>query len=116
MNRWTDAELEWPEILVTVTQALGAETDRGGELRARLLLRHKAEKEARRADISFNEGRQSAMTPERFESRMRSVRPLARGDYVAAHRMAADLLCEMLIQLGYGHGVAEFKKLQECYA
>ena len=113
---WREDELKWPQLLWTTAHALRSDVDPGGELRSRLLGRHSDETEARRADQSFKRCSQSAMTPERFKLRMREVSTLADGERKMVHWLADDLLCEMLIQLGYGDGVVMFKSLVRRYA
>ncbi len=54
-----------------------------------------------------------AMTPADFAAKMQAIENQedVSQDYEVTHSNADDLLCEMLIQLGYGDGVEIYKKL-----
>lgn len=48
------------------------------------------------------------MTPSEFAVELRRIEEKYDGDPEAAHARADDLLCEVLISLGYGEGVGVF--------
>ena len=53
------------------------------------------------------------MTPDEFTEAMRSCEG---GDIEANHAAADDLLCQILIELGYDEGVAVFDAMTKWYA
>lgn len=60
-----------------------------------------------------NKSMMENMTPEKFEEKMRS---LISGDEETDHCRADDLMCELLIYLGYQAGVKVFEDMDKWYA
>ena len=56
------------------------------------------------------------MTPEEFQIKMQEIKNNYGGDEEAFHGKADDLLCEVLIELGYKNGVEIFKNSDKWYA
>jgi hypothetical protein len=54
------------------------------------------------------------MTPAEFYARMQNIADTI-SDPEGAHRLADDLLCDVLMQLGYGDGVAVFEDMDKWY-
>lgn len=53
------------------------------------------------------------MTPEEFLAKMQEC---VTGDIERDHGAADDLMCNLLIQLGYGEGIKIFKEMERWYA
>lgn len=59
------------------------------------------------------------ITPEEFESRMLGIKVIYydnMGDWKVAHRLADDLMTEVLNSLGYSEGLAVNKSMKKWYA
>lgn len=56
------------------------------------------------------------MTPKEFKKRMEEIAHEYGDDDEIAHIKADELLCEVLIDLGYGAGVEIFEKLGKWYS
>jgi hypothetical protein len=58
------------------------------------------------------------MTPDEFATKMRESFPSDDSyfDVEEAHAYADDVMCDILIELGYGEGVEIFKKARKWYA
>lgn len=54
------------------------------------------------------------MTPEEFAGKMEWIR--RGGDIEVMHAEADELMAQMLVELGYGEGVAIFKAMERWYA
>lgn len=56
------------------------------------------------------------MTPAEFATAMKAIPTEYRGDPEVAHMMADDLLCQVLISLGYAEGVMAYTAMDKWYA
>lgn len=58
----------------------------------------------------------SVITPKEFKQKMKELSDVVLDDTEAIHGKMDDLLCEVLVQLGYKAGVAIFKDTPKWYA
>lgn len=56
------------------------------------------------------------MIPAEFERRMTKISEWNKHDEEQSHSDADDLMCELLVQLGYSAGVSIFKKMVKWYS
>lgn len=55
-------------------------------------------------------------TPDQFRSQMQKIREELGGDEEVAHARMDDLMCRVLVELGYRDGVGIFDKQEKWYA
>jgi hypothetical protein len=56
------------------------------------------------------------MSPEEFKKAMQEIREKFGGDEEAAHDKMDNLICDLLVTLGYSEGIEIFKRQDKWYA
>ena len=55
-------------------------------------------------------------SPDRFAKEMKAIREEEGGDYEIAHEKMDNIMCRVLLELGYRDGVAFFNEQKKWYA
>jgi hypothetical protein len=56
------------------------------------------------------------MNPETFKQKMYEIRDAEHNDVETKHIDADEIMCEVLIELGYGEGITIFQKMKKWYS